>query len=161
PVHADEVALDDVLRGGVDGHAGAVGAVAADDVGRRRGATADGVVRGAAGEGHAVAGVEQGDGPGDVGADEVALDQVVGGAAAVDLDAVAVEGAGALGGAIPRNDVAGAGHRAADGIAGRAVEEDAVEVVGEGHSAALHVADEIALDKVARRERAGDQDAVL
>src|SRR5262249_46400121 len=96
-VGAYVVPFDQVAGGRVEADAGTL--VAADEVARARAGAADGVARG---ESHLNARPEvaQGGGPGDVGADVVAFDQVAGGAGELDANAVGV---------VAADDVAGAG----------------------------------------------------
>src|SRR5262249_28838820 len=123
-VGADVVALHDVADRpvplDVDATETARETVARNDVpGRRRGA-ADRVVGGPIVQHDALVAVADGKGAGEVGADQVALHHVAGGACDIDADA-----------GVAGDDVAGAGCRAADGVVARPrVDADAVLAVG-------------------------------
>src|SRR5262249_36668702 len=144
-VRPDQVAEQDVVdrRDAVDQDA--VHRVAADEVARARGRAADGVVLHPLGGGdplHEDAGaVGDGAGARGVGADAVALDQVVGGGAApvIHLDADRV---------VPADQVAGPGCGAADGVAGPGRLCQQAEVVGQGGGAGGVGADPVTLDQV-------------
>src|SRR5262249_26491973 len=91
---------------------------------------------------------------GGVGADEVALDEVVGGRAAADIHPDAQARAGVAG-----DDVAGAGLRAADGVAGRVGDLQAV-AVAQARRPGRGQADGVALDHVAGRAAIADRHPV-
>jgi hypothetical protein len=148
-VGADVVALDERVDDAVQEDA--VHAVAGDDVARAGDVPANGVAVGrtrnpdpgqTVGQRGAAAGVR---------ADEVALDNVVGGAVAGDLDAVAV---------VARDDVARAQGGPADEVVPRAAgNEDAVVGVAEVGGPVAVGADVVALDDVAERARGADLNA--
>src|SRR5262249_54327958 len=120
-----------------------VEAVPRDQVAGRRRGPADGVVHTAATDQDAGEAVAQGGGAGGVRANAVALDQVV--VAAIREDNPAPESVG-------RDDVAGAGRRPADGVAGRRhLEEDAETAVAQRERTGAVGADVVALHQVAGR----------
>src|SRR5262249_28041788 len=126
--------------------------VEGNDVAGEGGRAADGGRRGARGDGHALAHVGDHGAAGGIGADEVALDQVVRRPRAADEEAV---------GTVAGEEVARTGGRAADGVRRRTVEDvDAVGPVGEGGGAGRVGADAVARHRVVRGPRALDDDAV-
>ena len=148
-VPVDGVGQDGVASAGVDRvHADqdAIAGVEGDHVARAGRCAAEGVVRRAVVELHAVEPVAQRGGPGGVGADEVACDQVAGRGRAADLDAA---------GGVCRDHVARAGRGTPDGVAhGPGVDLHAVGTVRDGGGPGGVGADEVADDDVAGRARA-------
>ncbi len=167
-----DVDARDLVRGGhAAGDQDAVAGVVRDDLGGRRGA-ADDVVGRAEDDGHAAGAVAVG-APGavvpvragDVGADGVALDDVVGRVAVGDVDAVAL---------VAQDDVAGGGRRPADRVVrGPLVDDDAaaaaaVLAVAQGVARVVHDGragvvrpDDRAADHVLGGARPREDDAVV
>src|SRR5262249_46511735 len=136
----------------VDLHAVAV--VGADDVAEAARQPADGVRRRAGGDEHAVARVAAPEGAGDVGADQVALDQGAG-RGALQVNAVIV---------VAADDVAqareaargGEGAATADGVVQAVHNGDALVLVGDGRVAVHAQADVVPRDEVGGRVLKGN-----